>query len=67
MLSQSGIFYYVSEVPFGKPLGNLRMGACYQLSQPSDQKVGAFNPTCMPPRKGEGLEIEFFNHQQPMI
>ena len=34
------IFYYVSEVTFGKPLGNLRMGACCQGNKPCMQLEG---------------------------
>jgi len=40
-----GVFYYVNEIAFGKPLAYLGMGNGPQRSQPSDDKVGTFSPT----------------------
>ena len=47
--------YYVNEVTFGKPLGNLRMGACHLENQPHDSK--GWNLT-VPPGRGKGMEVE---------
>lgn len=65
-LKYKGIFYYVNEIAFGKPLTHLEMGNDQQRSQRSDDKVGTFSPS--PDLHGgeRGLEIGF-SHQLRII
>ena len=61
-------FCYVNEATFGKPLGNLRMSAGCQGSQPSDQRVTT-SSTSLPlqlPGMGAGAG-GWYNHSYPMI
>lgn len=58
--SHKGVFSYLDEVIFGKPLGKLRSGAACQENQPVVQGWNVQSYLRLPER-GAGLEIESVN------
>ena len=56
-----GIFCYLNEVTHGKPLG------CWLVARGTNHMIRGLEISVLPPpKRDEGLEIDF-NHQQPMI